>query len=301
MSSGRPLWMERPTWWGTTGRGASIAVVCVLVVFPFLVVLSTSLSSAAALERNGGYAVIPTDITFDAYTSILSGGVVSRAVLVSVGVTVVGTMVSLVATTLLAYGLSRRGTFAHRTLLMIVLVTFLFPPGVIPSYLVVKELHLLDTYAALVLPAALNAFNVVIIRGFFMGVPGEILDSARVDGAGEVRILLRIVLPLSKAALAVVGLFYAVGYWNSFFTAMLYLDDTEKWPLQLVLRTYVLQGSPLTSTGGTDSATGGASALPPAQSVQMAVVVLALVPILCVYPFLQRHFAKGVLIGAIKG
>ena len=294
----RPVWMERPSTIGNLSKGAALLIACVVVVFPFLVVISTSLSSAEALQRNGGYTILPTQPTLSAYTAILSGGVVSRAVLVSIGITVVGTLVSLVTTVLLAYGLSKRGSFGHRWLLTLVLLTFLFPPGIIPSYLVVKQLHLLDTYAALILPTALSAFNVIIVRGFFMSIPGELTDSARIDGAGEIRILLRIIMPLSKAVIAVVGLFYAVGYWNAFFNAVLYLSDNQKWPLQLVLRTYVLQGSSLANTGG---ATAANDALPTAQSVQMAVVVLALIPILCVYPFLQRHFTKGVLTGAVKG
>lgn len=295
----RPAWMERPTLAGQVSKSTILVVVCLLVAFPFLVIVSTSLSSAETLDRTGGYVVFPTALDFSAYRTILSGGIVTRAVLVSVGVTVAGTAVSLVATVLLAYGLSRRGSFAHRTLLTIVLLTFLFPPGVIPSYLVVKELGLLDTYASLVLPTAVSAFNVVIMRGFFMNVPGELLDSARIDGAGEWRVLWQIVLPLSKAVLAVIGLFYAVAYWNAFFTAMLYLNDTAKWPLQLLLRTYVLGGSTLGGSSSFDP--GAAASLPPVQSVQMAVVVIALVPILCVYPFLQRHFSKGVLTGAVKG
>ena len=149
--------------------------------------------------------------------------------------------------------------------------------------------------AALIVPTAVSAFNVVIVRGFFMGIPQELMDSSRIDGASEWLTLRRIVLPLSKAVIAVVGLFYAVGYWNSFFNALLYLNEQTKWPLQLVLRSYVLQGSPL---AGADS---GSSVPPPQQAVQMAVVVIAIVPILAVYPFLQRHFTKGVLTGAVKG
>ena len=149
----------------------------------------------------------------------------------------------------------------------------------------------------MILPTALSAFNLVIMRGFFMGLPTELYDGARIDGAGEFRILGQIVVPLSKAVIAVVGLFYAVGYWNAWFNALLYLNDSHKWPLQLVLRTYVLQGQSL----GDSSAAASGEAPPPQQAVQAAVVIVALVPILLVYPFLQRHFTKGVLTGAVKG
>lgn len=291
----RPVWMEEPSLAGRLVKGLALAVIVILVLFPFLVVISTSLSTQAELTRNGGFVLVPRDPTLEAYRSIFRGGIVTRALTVSIGITVVGTCVSLVTTVLTAYGLSRRGTLGSRPLLMFVLLTFLFTPGIIPSYLMIKQLGLLDSYAALILPTALSAFNVVIVRGFFMGIPQELLDSARIDGAGEWQTLRRIVLPLSKAVMAVVGLFYAVGYWNSFFNALLYLNDSTKWPLQLVLRTYVVQGSPL---AGVDI---GGAVPPPQQAVQMAVVVIAIVPILCVYPFLQRHFTKGVLTGAVKG
>jgi ABC-type glycerol-3-phosphate transport system permease component len=216
--------------------------------------------------------------------------------MVSAGVTVIGSLLATTVTVLLAYGLSRRGSFGHRAMLTVVLLTFLFHPGIIPQYLTVRSLGLLDSYAALILPTALSAFNVIIMRGFFMGLPAELYDSARIDGAGEFRILAQIVVPLSKAVIAVVGLFYAVGFWNAWFNALLYLNDSHRWPLQLLLRTYVLQGQSLG-----DSAAASADVPPPQQAVQAAVVMVALVPILLVYPFLQRHFTKGVLTGAVKG
>jgi putative aldouronate transport system permease protein len=181
---------------------------------------------------------------------------------------------------------------------MIVLFSILFSPGLIPNYLVVKEFGLLDSLLALILPTAISGFNVIILRAFFMSIPDSVVDSARVDGAGDFRIFWSIMLPLSRAVLAVIGLFYAVGYWNAFFSAMLYISDTAKWPLQLVLRTYVINNTELSSGD-----LGGAAAdqLPPQESIQMAILVISLVPILIVYPFLQRHFAKGMLTGAVKG
>jgi multiple sugar transport system permease protein/putative aldouronate transport system permease protein len=216
---------------------------------------------------------------------------------ISLLVTVVGTAVSLLCTTTLAYGLSRPGSLGHRPMLMLVLFTLLFAPGIIPSYLIVKELGLLNSYWSLIVPSAVNGFNVIVMRAFFMELPRELMDSARIDGAGEVAILRRLVIPLSKAVVAVVGLFYAVAYWNAFFNALLYLNDTDKWPLQLVLRTYVVNNAQL----GVDQLGAGTEALPPQQSIQMAILVISVVPILLVYPFLQRHFAKGVLTGAVKG
>lgn len=278
----------------TVLRGLAVVLLCAIVLFPFWVVVATSLSSHEAITRAGGLVVIPTDLSLDAYRNILKGGIVTKATIVSLGITAVGTTLSLVVTTLAAYGLSRRGSFGHRPLLMMVLLTFLFHPGMIPVYVMVRELHMLGTYAALIVPGALSAFNLVIIRGFIMNIPQDLLDAARIDGASEWRVLGSIVLPLCKAVLAVVGLFYGVGYWNAFFGAMLYLRDSSMWPLQLVLRTYVLQGTPLMNDVAGESP-------PPQQAVQMAVVVIAIIPILLVYPFVQRHLTKGVLTGALKG
>jgi putative aldouronate transport system permease protein len=270
---------------------------CAVVILPFIAVISTSLAPGEQITRSGGLVLLPDHISFAAYRSILTGGVVTRATLVSLFITGVGTALSLAGTALLAYGLSRRESFAHRPLLMIVLFAILFTPGIIPSYLIVKSLGLIDSYWSLTLPVMINAFNVIIVRAFFMELPEEVIDSARLDGAGDFAILWRIVLPLSRGVLAVIGLFYAVSYWNSFFSALLYINDVGKVPLSLVLRTYVVNQTAL----GVDQLGAAGENIPPQEAIQMAILVLSIVPILIAYPFVQRHFAKGVLIGAIKG
>jgi multiple sugar transport system permease protein/putative aldouronate transport system permease protein len=277
-------------------KGVVLTIGCTLVLIPFVGVISTSLATEQQVTDAGGFVLFPDHLTIAAYQAVLSGGVVTRAFVISVAITVVGTAVSLACTATLAYALSRRGSFAHRPLLMVVLFALLFTPGIIPSYLTVEYLGLLNSYWSLIIPTAVNAFNVIVMRAFFMRLPQDLIDTARIDGASEVTILLKVVLPLSKAALAVIGLFYAVSYWDAFFNALLYLNDTSKWPLQLILRTYVVNNSELGA-----SQLGGNEALPPQQSLQMAILVISVVPILIVYPFLQRHFAKGVLTGAIKG
>lgn len=278
-------------------KGVVLLVCCAVVVVPFLGIVSTSLAGREQVTRSGGFVLLPDHPSLAAYQAILSGGVVTRGLLVSLLITATGTALSLAATTLLAYGLSRSGSFAHRPLLMLVVFALLFSPGIIPSYLVVKSLGLLDTYWALVLPVAINAFNVIILRAFFMELPAEVIDSARIDGAGDLAILWRIVLPLSRAVIAVIGLFYAVAYWNAFFSALLYLNDTAKWPLQLVLRTYVVNNSQL----GVDQVGPVGVGLPPQEAMQMAILLLSILPILVVYPWIQRHFTKAVLVGAVKG
>ncbi|WP_327291270.1 carbohydrate ABC transporter permease [Streptomyces sp. NBC_01198] len=292
-----PAHIGRPTLLGRTVKTVILTVCCAAVLIPFVGIFSTSLADRAEITGNGGFVLLPHGVHLAAYRAVLSGGVVTRAVVISLLVTVVGTALSLVSTTLLAYGLSRTDSVAHRPLLMTVLFALLFTPGIIPSYLVVKQLGLLDSYWSLILPAMVNAFNVVIVRAFFMELPRELLDSARIDGAGDWTVLWRIVLPLSRAVLAVIGLFYAVGYWNSFFSALLYLNDNSKWPLQLVLRTYVVNNTSL----GVDQVGAAGSSLPPQTAIQMAILVISIVPVLVVYPFVQRHFSKGVLTGAVKG
>lgn len=276
-----------------------ILLACVvLVVLPFVAIIATSLADAEQVTKAGGYVLWPDDITFSSYSALLSGGLVSKAMLVSIGVTVVGTALSLVSSIMLAYGLSRPGSFGHKPVLMLLLMSMLFAPGIIPSYLMVKQLGLINSYWSLILPTMINAFNVIVLRSFFMNLPKELIDAARIDGASELKILTKIVLPLSKAAVAVIGLFYAVTYWNAFFNALLYINDAAKWPMQLVLRSYVVNNAAL-SGGQIDVAAG--APVPPAQSLQAAILVLSIVPIVIVYPFLQRHMNKGVMVGAVKG
>lgn len=294
-STGRPAWEEEPSAAGKIAKAAVLTLVVLAVLGPLYTILLTSLSSQATITDAGGLVLIPDGITFDAYRQILDGGVVTRAVAVSVGVTAVGTLLSVVVSVLCAYGLSRPGTFAHTPILFILLTTMFFGAGMIPTYLLVSGLGLINSYWALILPGAVSVFNIIILRGFFMGIDQGILDSARIDGASEWRILGQIVLPMSKAVTAVIALFYGVGYWNAFFNAILYINDSSKNPLQVVLRSYVLQG--VSVPGQIDIGQGVAASL----ALQMAVIVIAMVPILFVYPFVQKHFTKGVMIGAVKG
>jgi ABC-type glycerol-3-phosphate transport system permease component len=293
--SGRPAWLEQETLLQRVVKFSVFAVILFVIIYPFFSVVATSLASDQDVIKNGGLVIWPEHPTWNSYRTIFAGGVVTRAAMVSVGITVVGTLLSMAMTVGMAYGLSRR-IIGGKWILLLALTTLLFTPGIIPNYLAVKQYGLLNTYASLILPVVISAFNLVVLRQFFMGIPTELIDSAKIDGANDFDVLLRIVLPLSKAVLAVIALFYAVNtYWNAFFNALLYLNDSSMWPLQLVLRLYVVQGAPLPTAGE------ALDSVPPLQSLQMAVVVVALVPILVVYPFLQRYFTSGVLSGAIKG
>lgn len=294
----RPIWMERPNPLIQAVKFIALLISAALVILPFWSVLATSLANKQTLDSAaGGMVMWPgKGLSLSAYKAVLSGGVVTRALAISVGITLVGTILSLAATAGLAYWLSRSRSFAAKPVLMLVLGAVLFSPGLIPSYLLVKQLNLLDNWWSLILPVLVNAFNVIVMRAFFQELPKELFESAAIDGASSLTILTRIVLPLSKAVLAVIGLFYAVAYWNAFFNALIYIQTADKWPMALVLRTYVVNQ---TSIGGEQI--GNTQGLPPQLSMEMAILVIAILPILIVYPFIQKHFAKGVMIGAVKG
>lgn len=292
--SNRPPWMEEPSLPMKVGKAVLLTLIAISMVFPFAYVLAVSFSSYKDV-LGGGLILFPSNPTLDAYREILKGGIVTRSVIITIWLTLIGSFVQVFFTATMAYGLSRPRMPGARFVLIVVLFTFLFGPGMIPRFLLVKELGLLNTYASLVVPGLISAFNLVIVRNFFMNIPQELLDSARVDGASDLRVFWDITLPLSKAVLAVITLFYGVALWNTFFDAVLYMNDSSRWPIQVILNQYVLQGTLLPIEQTPDQPP------PPPQTVQMAVIVIATVPILIVYPFLQRYFTRGVLTGAIKG
>ena len=292
----RPVWEEAPTRTGLAGKAIALTAACLVILFPLWIVIVTSLSSRQTIAAAGGLVVVPQDITFVAYQELLGGGQVQRAALVSLGVTLVGTLFSMAVSVLCAYGLSRTGSFGHRWILMTLLATLFFGAGLIPTYLLVQALGLTDTYLALILPGAVSVFNILVLRSFFMNISQELVDSARIDGAGDLRILWGIVMPLSRAVIAVIALFYAVGYWSAWFNASIYLTDQSMMPLQNVMIQLVQKQQPPTGLGQ-QIKTGQLSPL----SVQMAVMVMALLPVAIASPFVQKHFRKGMLTGAVKG
>ncbi|MGW1751577.1 carbohydrate ABC transporter permease [Streptomyces sp. NPDC002092] len=292
----RPAWEEKPSQAGLAGKGVALTFACLAILFPLWIVVVTSLSSRQTINEAGGLVMVPKGITFVAYRELLSGGQVTRAAIISILVTLVGTLFSMAVSVLCAYGLSRSGSLGHRWILMLLLATMFFSAGLIPTYLLVQSLGLTDSYLALILPSAISVFNILVLRGFFMEISPELIDSARIDGAGDLRILWRIVMPLSRAVLAVITLFYAVGYWSAWFNASLYLNDQDMMPLQNVMIQLVQkQEAPV----GLSQAirTGQLSGL----AIQMAVMVMALLPVAVLSPFVQKHFRKGMLTGAIKG
>ena len=272
-----------------------LTLIAVIMVIPFIYVIAASFATEAEIQTRPIF-FIPDSPTLDAYARIFDmndmGTRVFHALLMSVCVTAIGTFINLFFTTTMAYGLSRSNLIGKKPLLNMVLFTMVFGGGMIPLFLVVKGLGMYDTYAALILPGAISAYNMIIVRNFFMELPRELEEAASIDGCSDIGIFIKIALPLSLPCLATFGLFYAVGHWNNYFGALLYLEDSTKFPFQLVLRNIVMQ----TAETQTDP-----NALIPEDTLKMAVIVIGTVPILIVYPFLQKHFAAGVMVGAVKG
>jgi multiple sugar transport system permease protein/putative aldouronate transport system permease protein len=265
-------------------------------------VVMTSFATQGSINKAGGMVLVPEGgLTLEAYRQIFTNNLVLSSLMASFGITIVGTIISVTVTVLCAYGLSRNRSWGHRAILMLLVVTMFFNGGLIPTFMVVTALGGYDNYWSMILPSAVSVFNILVMRGFFANTSKDLIDAAAIDGASEWRTLRSIVLPTSRAVVAVISMFYAVGYWNTFFNALLYLPDNQKWPLQLVIYTYTLRGDAMPGTGVTQTGQYfGTQQIAPL-SIQMAVVTLTLIPILIIYPFVQRHFAKGMLLGAVKG
>ena len=270
-----------------------LMLITLAILLPLWYVVATSVTPFDLWVKTGG-TLFPTRFSFDAYRQLLRSGQLPRAFGVSVYITVLGTALSLVVTVLMAYPLAKRSFWLRTPLLLFVLFTLLFNGGLVPTYLVVRDLGLLNSYWALMLPNLVSGFNLLVMKSFFQGLPIEIEEAARIDGANEWQILWRVVLPLSRPILATIGLFYAVSLWNAFFDAILYISDAQKQPLQVVLRAILSSGNLAEFTD-----VSAASAVP-TETLRMAAVVLTTIPILLVYPFLQRYFTAGVLLGSVK-
>ncbi|MFC0331956.1 carbohydrate ABC transporter permease [Paenibacillus sepulcri] len=286
------------TWGGRAFDAANytlLAVIGLITVLPFLFVISGSLVSSEELLVKK-IVFIPTNISWDAYRFIFATKVIYQSLLNTVLITVVGTFINLLMTTLMAYPLSKKTLRGRSKIMLLVVFTMLFNGGIIPTYLVVKSFSMLDTYWSLWIPSAISAFNLILLRNFFQQLPEGLEESAKIDGCNELRILFSIVLPLSLPAMATFALFYAVGHWNSFFSAVIYINDSNMWPIQVWLRQIVML-----SAGGFGDAGALSEVVVPPESIKYSVIVVAALPVLLLYPLLQKHFAKGVLLGSVKG
>ncbi len=277
-------------------NGIIMVLLMIITAYPMYYVVIASITEPAEVMANTGVMLLPGKISFTSYKLLLEYPMMFVSYKNTFIYVIVGTAISLTLTTLGGYSLSRTEVPGVKQIMMLVTFTMFFSGGLIPKYLLVQNLNMLDTIWAIVLPGALSTMNMIIMRTSFMGIPKSLEESARLDGAGDFRILWSIMLPLSTAILAVMTLFYAVGYWNDFFNPMIYLKTRNKFPLQLLLREILVSNS-------TDELTAGAgddkSLI--SQVIKYSTIVVSTVPILCVYPFLQKFFTKGVMIGAVKG
>ncbi|NHI17343.1 carbohydrate ABC transporter permease [Microbacterium excoecariae] len=270
-----------------------LTAVGVIALVPFLYVLAGSFATEAEIATRP-FFIWPETWSLRAYESILSSPAFLRALVTTILVTAVGTTVQLLLTASMAYPLSKQNLPGRRLILSLIVFTMVFSGGMIPTFLVVKDLGLLNSYWALILPLAINPFSLIIIKNFFQQLPNELEESAMIDGANEMRTLWSVILPLSKPVLATFALFYAVGIWNDFMSPLLYLTDNSMWTLQMFLRQ-------VTSATDLSVLENNPGELPPAEGIKFAVIIVATIPILLFYPFLQKHFAKGMLIGSVKG
>lgn len=269
-----------------------LTLVIIAVAFPLFYVVSVSLTPYSEVLRNGGFVVLPRSITFESYAAFLGDSLIPRAFGVTAFITIVGTAINLALTSLMAYPLSKPYLPGRTVLLFLVAFTLLFNGGVVPTYLLVKMTGLINSVWSMILPSAVWSFNLLIMKTFFEGLPRELDEAAKIDGAGELRILGQIVLPLSMPVMATVGLFYAVGHWNEFFQAIMYINDSAKYPVQVILRN-ILASAMMPPMDAED--------VLPSESLQMAAVVLSALPIVVVYPFVQKYFTQGMLLGSVKG
>lgn len=268
----------------------------IIMLLPLLNVLSKSVSEEWAIT-SGRVGILPVGFQLDTLKEVISSSMFIRAFCVSIGVTVVGTLISILMTALTAYPLSKRNLPGISFIMVLFIFTMLFSGGLIPNYLLMRQLHLINNLWVLILPGMISVFNMLVIKSYYESLPEALEESARIDGAKTYTILFRIILPLSMPVLATIALFYAVGYWNDYFGPMIYINDTALKTLQLYLQDVVMDAS---AANAVNKSVDDLMNMSP-EGIRAATVVASTVPILCVYPFMQKYFIKGVLIGSVKG
>lgn len=274
-----------------------LAVLTITTAYPFLYIAFASLSNPSLLISHEGLLFKPLGMQFETYALVFKNPMIIKGYMNTLFIVVVGTALNLLMTSLGAYILSRRQFAIKKAMMVMIVFTMLFSGGLIPFYLTVNMLGLRDSLWALIVPGLISTTNLIIMRTSFIGIPASLEESAKIDGANDFVILFRIILPLSKALIAVMILYYGVGHWNSWFNAMIFLGDRNKFPLQLILREILIQNDVnvmLTDMGGMDKE-------PVAENLKYATIMVTTLPVLAVYPFLQKYFVKGVMIGALKG
>jgi putative aldouronate transport system permease protein len=276
-----------------------VSVFALTILYPMVNIIAVSMSSYTSFIKNP-MMIIPVDLDFSAYRLAF----LSKLLLTSYGntiiITVIGTLLTLVMTVLYAYPLSRPQLRFKPFFNTFIIITMIFSGGIVPAFLLMRSLKLINTLAAQYLPSILGAYNCILMINFFRSIPNELIEAAEVDGAKEPFILTRIILPLSKPILATIALFSSVGLWNNYFSAVIYTRTQDKWPVQLVLREIIFAATTATLQTGGNMAELGMMNIP-ADQLRYATLIIVMLPIMCVYPFLQRYFASGVILGAVKG
>lgn len=276
---------------------AIAAVIIVIVLYPLLFIVSASFSDPARV-LNGEVWLLPKGVTLDAYENILRNDKIWTGYRNTILYTTVGTAINIIMTILAAYPLSRPDLPGRNGIMVLITLTMFFNGGLIPTYLLVKDLGMVNTMWALIIPGAIATYNLIVMRTYFQSsIPWELQEAAHIDGCSNWRLLFSIILPLSKPILAVMVLFYAVGHWNSFFNALIYIRNEDLHPLQLVLREILL----ISQSDAVDGSVGLEESILLAESIKYAVIIVSSLPVLLMYPLVQRHFVKGVMIGSIKG
>lgn len=277
-----------------------LGVAAVICIFPFYQTLLISLSSLSDISTQRVY-LYPSSIDFSAYKYLAAEGKVSQGILVTLAVTVLGTALNMFVTTSGAYALSKKSLPGRNFIFNAIIFTMFFSGGLIPYFLTVQGLGLQNSILVMIVPVAVNTFNVILMKNFFNTISPSLEESAKIDGANDITILFHIVLPVSKPILAAITLFYAVDRWNEWWMGMMFINDTTLYPLQLVLREAIINISALMrdTSAGAELASRAKSVYP--ESIKSAIIIVSAVPILLVYPFLQKYFSAGIMIGAIKG
>ncbi|WP_159882396.1 carbohydrate ABC transporter permease [Paenibacillus puerhi] len=265
-------------------------LVIVIMLYPMMFVLSASISDNAKVA-SGQVLLWPKGITFAAYKNFISDKQLWLSYWNTIRYTVVHTVLTLIATSAMAYPLAKRWLKGRRWILLMAAFTLVFGGGMIPTFLVVKQLNLLNTIWAIVLPSLISTWHLFIMRTFFEGLPEEVEEAAIIDGCSSMQVLAKIIIPLSKPVMMTIGLFTAVGQWNAFFDALLYLNDSKLQPLQIMIRSYLVAGNIPQGEGDADHV----------ETLKYALITIATLPILCVYPFIQKYFVQGSMIGGVKG
>lgn len=268
-----------------------------ITIYPMLHVFFASISDPVLFAKHRGPMIHPLGFSIESYKFVLRTPAIATGYINTLFLVIVGTSINIILTVICAYSLSRKHFYLRKALMIFITFTMFFSGGLIPLYLIVKKLNLFNSLFSLILPFAIVTFNMIIVRTYFEGIPAALEESAKIDGANDLVILFKIFLPIAMPSIAVIGLYYAVNHWNSWFYATCFITDRNKFPLQLILRQIlILNNMDGVSTGGQ-----GLGEMDIAESIKHATVMITTIPILCVYPFLQKYFVKGMTVGSVKG